>query len=76
MNSERVVRIMAGSFILRSLRFGAPASPLHHCGHWLWLTAFVGFNPFQSGFTHFCPAEMIRWKLGVKKASARTGCLA
>ncbi|MDG4549590.1 MAG: DUF2892 domain-containing protein [Candidatus Contendobacter sp.] len=68
MNSERIIRIMAGSFILLSLLLGARASPLHHSDYWLWFTAFVGFNLFQSGFTRFCPAEMLLGKLGVKKA--------
>ena len=71
MNSERIIRIMAGSFILISLLLGAPASPLHHSDHWLWLAAFAGMNLFQSGFTQFCPAERILWQLGVGKASDR-----
>lgn len=71
MSSERIIRIMAGSFILLSLLLGAPASPLYHSSHWLWFTAFVGLNLFQSGFTRFCPAEMILWKLGVGKADDR-----
>ncbi|MFO1371730.1 MAG: DUF2892 domain-containing protein [Candidatus Competibacteraceae bacterium] len=74
MNSERIIRIMAGSFVLLSLLLGAPASPLYHSSYWLWLTAFVGFNLFQSGLTQFCPAEVILWKLGVKKASEQTRC--
>ena len=72
MNSERIIRIMAGSFILLSLLLGAPASPLYHSSYWLWFTAFVGLNLFQSGFTRFCPAEMILWKLGIGKADDRT----
>ncbi|MCL4725468.1 MAG: DUF2892 domain-containing protein, partial [Rhodocyclaceae bacterium] len=32
---------------------------------WLWFTAFVGANLFQSGFTKFCPLETILIKLGV-----------
>ncbi len=68
MNSERIIRIMAGSFILLSLLLGASASPLYHSSYWLWFTAFVGFNLFQSGFTGFCPAEAILLKLGVRKA--------
>lgn len=71
-NSERIIRIMAGSFIVLSLLLGAPASPLYHSSYWLWFTAFVGLNLFQSGFTRFCPAEMILWKLGVKKAGDPT----
>jgi hypothetical protein len=74
MNSERIIRIMAGSFILLSLLLGAPDSPLYHSSYWLWFTAFVGFNLFQSGITRFCPAESILWKLGVCKADGQSGC--
>lgn len=68
MNSERVIRIMAGSFVLVSLLLGAPASPLYHSGYWLWLAVFVGANLLQSGFTRFCPAELILWRLGVPRS--------
>lgn len=74
MNSERIIRIMAGSFILISLLLGAPASPLYHSSYWLWFAVFVGFNLLQSGFTRFCPAELILWKLGVKSAGDQAGC--
>ena len=74
MNSERIIRIMAGSFILLSLLLGAPDSPLYHSSYWLWFTAFVGFNLFQSGITRFCAAESILWKLGVRKADGQSGC--
>lgn len=74
MNSERIIRIMAGSFVLISLLLGAPASPLYHSSYWLWLTVFVGFNLLQSGFTRFCPAELILWKLGVKSAGDQASC--
>ena len=73
MNSERIIRIMAGSFILASLLLGAPASPLYHSSYWLWFTVFVGFNLFQSGFTRFCPAEMILGKLGIGKTDDQPG---
>ncbi len=73
MNSERIIRIMAGSFILVSLLLGAPASPLYHSSYWLWFTVFVGFNLFQSGFTRFCPAEMILGKLGIGKTDDQPG---
>lgn len=69
MHSERIIRIMAGSFILLSLLLGVSASPLYHSSHWLWLAGFVGLNLFQSGFTQFCPAEMILWKLGIKRSA-------
>lgn len=71
MTTERIVRIVAGTFVLLSLGLGVEASPLYHSSHWLWFTAFVGANLFQSGFTQFCPLELILRKLGVK-----TGCQA
>ena len=67
MNVERAIRIMAGSFVLISLALGADASPLFISTHFLWLAVFVGANLFQSGFTRFCPAEMIMMKCGLKK---------
>jgi len=33
---------------------------------WLWFTAFVGANLFQSGFTKFCPLENMLRKCGVR----------
>lgn len=68
MTTERFVRIVAGTFILLSLSLGVEGSPLFHSSNWLWFTAFVGANLFQSGFTQFCPLEMILKKLGVKSA--------
>jgi hypothetical protein len=66
---ERIVRIFAGSFVLISLALGVEASPLYVHAGWLWFTAFVGFNLLQSGFTRFCPLEMILQKLGVCSAA-------
>lgn len=70
MHAERVVRIVAGSFVLVSLALGVEGSPLFVASGFLWLTAFVGANLLQSGFTRFCPLEMILKKLGVKEAGA------
>ena len=72
MNTERVVRIVAGLFVLLSLALGVEGSPLYHSSYWLWFTAFVGLNLFQSGFTQFCPLELFLCKLGVKKAAEST----
>jgi hypothetical protein len=69
MTVDSAIRIMAGSFILISLALGVAASPLFVSVHFLWFTAFVGANLLQSGFTHFCPAEMVFRKLGLKDAS-------
>ena len=38
--------------------------------YWLWFTVFVGFNLFQSGFTRFCPLEIMLKKAGVKQGGA------
>ena len=69
MNTERIVRIVAGSFVLLSLGLGIPGSPLFVSPHFLWFTAFVGANLLQSGFTRFCPLENILVRLGVKSAA-------
>ena len=68
MTTERLIRIFAGAFVLVSLALGVDASPLFVSKHFLWFTAFVGANLFQSGFTQVCPLEMILKKLGVKRA--------
>lgn len=63
---ERIIRIFAGAVVLISLLLGVGASPLFVSSYFLWLTAFVGANLFQSGFTGFCPLEMILKKAGFK----------
>ncbi len=65
MTIERIVRIVAGFFILITVALGMPGSPIFHSQNWLWFTAFVGFNLLQSGFTRFCPLDMILRKAGV-----------
>ena len=54
MSIESVVRIFAGAVILISLTLATLVSL-----NWLWLTAFVGANLFQSGFTGLCPLVSI-----------------
>jgi hypothetical protein len=71
MNTDRIVRIVAGLFVLLSLSFGIEKSPLFLNGQWLWFTAFVGANLFQSGFTQFCPLEIFLKKLGVKSGCSK-----
>lgn len=73
MTTDRAIRIMAGAFVLISLALGVEGSPLFFSENFLWFTAFVGANLFQSGFTRFCPAEMIMVKLGMKKGDG-TSC--
>ena len=69
MTTDRIVRIVAGMMIMLSLALA------HFSGQvdmskfgWLWLTAFVGLNLFQSGFTTFCPMDSILAKMGVRRA--------
>jgi len=61
MKVENGVRIIAGTFILLSVALGVW---VNH--YWFIFTAFVGLNLIQSAFTHFCPAEMILKKIGLK----------
>ena len=60
MRMHMIIRRFAGAFILLSLVLAH-----YHSRYWLWFTAFVGFNPFQSSFTNFCPLEIILAKCGV-----------
>ncbi len=63
---NQCVRIFAGAFVLISLALGVDGSPLFVSAKFLWFTAFVGANLFQSGFTRFCPLENILRRFGVK----------
>jgi hypothetical protein len=65
MTSWKMVRAIAGVFILVSLALGVPGSPIFHSPYWLWLTAFVGLNLLQSGITNWCLMENIVRKLGL-----------
>jgi len=66
MSAERIVRIVAGFFILLSLSLGVAASPLFVSEYFLLFTAFVGLNLLQSGFTQVCPLNNILARFGVK----------
>ncbi|MEW5888950.1 MAG: DUF2892 domain-containing protein [Pseudomonadota bacterium] len=74
MTVNQYIRIFAGAFVLISLALGVEASPLFVSKNWLWFTAFVGANLFQSGFTRFCPLETILVKLGVAKHGEGASC--
>lgn len=69
MTTERIVRIVAGFFIVLSLTLGVRGSPLFVSTAFLWFTAFVGANLFQSGFTRLCPLELVLRKAGVAGSS-------
>ena len=66
MTTWRIVRVIAGTFVLLSLALGVPQSPIYMSGYWLWFTAFVGANLLQSGLTNRCLMEVILRRLGVK----------
>ena len=63
MTVNRVLHIIAGSLILISLLLAHYVHP-----NFLWLTAFVGANLFQSGFTNWCLMETILKKAGLPTA--------
>lgn len=67
MTIERYIRLMAGAFVMLSLALGIEASPIFVSPWFLALTAFVGFNLFQSGFTRFCPMDIMFRKAGIKQ---------
>ena len=61
MNVERMLRMIAGGFVLASVLLGIYVHP-----GFLWFTAFVGLNLFQSAFTNWCPMMSILRAAGVK----------
>ena len=67
MTVDRVRSSIAGFFVLLSLAFGVPASPLFQHVYWLWFTVFVGVNLFQSGISGWCLMDQILGKLGVPR---------
>jgi hypothetical protein len=62
MNIDRIIRGIAGTFIIASLLLAH-----YHSINWLWFTGFVGLNLLQSGFTNWCPMFAILKKSGVPK---------
>ena len=61
MSIERSISAFAGFMVLLSLVLTYFVHP-----SFVWLTAFVGANLFQSAFTGFCPAGFLMKKLGIK----------
>ena len=73
MTIERIIRIMAGFFVMLSLALGWQGSPVFVSEWFLAFTAFVGLNLFQSGFTGFCPPELLLKKFGFKSSGGACG---
>lgn len=61
MTVERLLRLIAGFFVVASVLLGMYVNPL-----FLWFTAFVGANLFQSAFTNWCPMMAFLRKAGVR----------
>lgn len=54
---DRSIRMIAGVFVAASVVLGVYVNV-----HFLWFTAFVGANLFQSAFTNWCPMmTILRW---------------
>jgi hypothetical protein len=70
MSIERIVMAFAGFMIMLTVALGVPASPIFHHEYWLFFTAFIGLNLFQSAFTGFCPLAMILKAMGKKPGAA------
>ncbi len=69
MTINRLLRLIAGAFVTLTAFLAAVHSP-----HWLWLTAFVGLNLFQSAFTNWCPMMTVLRRMGVADdTSAESG---
>ena len=67
MQSERLIRIIAGTFITASVALGHWVNP-----YWFLFTAFIGLNLFQSGITRWCLMEDLLVKSGVACRSTAT----
>jgi len=66
MTVERLLRLIAGSFVLVSVALGYGVSP-----YWLLFTGFVALNLMQSAFTDWCPMMTILRRLGVRDGTSR-----
>lgn len=61
MKVNDVLRIIAGLFVVTSVVLGHLVHPTFY-----FVTAFVGLNLLQSGFTRWCPMITILKKLGLE----------
>lgn len=67
MNIERMLRLIAGTFIILSLIL------YHfHSVNWLWFTLFIGVNLLQSSFTNWCPMMNILKCCGFKSCDEKS----
>ncbi|MFN7993250.1 MAG: DUF2892 domain-containing protein [Bryobacteraceae bacterium] len=65
MSLERLLRLIAGFFVMLSVALGYWVHPA-----WYWFTGFVGLNLFQSAFTNWCPMMVLLKALGVQSCES------
>lgn len=68
MTLDRLLRLIAGFFVLVSLGLGRFVHP-----YFYFFTAFVGLNLFQSAFSNWCPMMTILRRMGVRECVHDTG---
>jgi len=68
MTVERGLRLIAGLFVLASVLAGMWVHP-----YFLWFTAFVGLNLFQSALTNWCPMMAILRAAGLPDSTPSAG---
>ncbi|MBP6822977.1 MAG: DUF2892 domain-containing protein [Acidobacteria bacterium] len=68
MTVERLLRLIAGTFVLASVLLGLFVSP-----YWFFFTGFIALNLIQSAFTNWCPMMTFLRKMGAKDESAVSG---
>ena len=62
---DRLLRLIAGFFVMLSLFLAIKVNL-----NWLYFTAFIGLNLFQSAFTNWCPMMTFLRALGVPDSPA------
>ena len=62
MKINDALRLIAGAAIVTSVILAVTVDQ-----NWLWFTAFVGLNLFQSAFTKWCPMMLILRKAGLEE---------
>ncbi len=65
MTVERLLRLIAGTFVLASVVLG-----VYHSPNWFYFTGFVALNLIQSAFTNWCPMMTFLRLMGAKDESA------
>ncbi|MBI1765765.1 MAG: DUF2892 domain-containing protein [Acidobacteria bacterium] len=61
MTVERLLRLIAGTFVLASVLLG-----IYHSPNWFYFTGFIALNLIQSAFTNWCPMMTFLRMLGAK----------